>query len=50
VLDRLDLGERLRCESAGLVVVDGPPTCLDDLAAGVAAGRTDLVSTQEDRS
>jgi anthraniloyl-CoA monooxygenase len=50
VLDRLDLGERLRCETAGLVVVDGPPTCLDDLAAGVAAGRTDLVSTQEDRS
>ena len=50
VLDRLDLGERLRSETAGLVVVDGPPTCLDDLAAGVAAGRTDLVSTSEDRS
>jgi anthraniloyl-CoA monooxygenase len=50
VLDRLDLGERLRSETAGLVVVDGPSTCLDDLAAGVAAGRTDLVSTSEDRS
>jgi anthraniloyl-CoA monooxygenase len=43
LLDRLDLGERLRSETAGLVVVDGPATHLDDLAAGIAAGRADLV-------
>lgn len=43
VLTRLDLGERLRAETAGLVVVDGPASSLDELAAGVAAARTDLV-------
>jgi anthraniloyl-CoA monooxygenase len=43
VLTRLDLGERLRAETGGLTVVDGPATVLDDLAAGVVAGRADLV-------
>ena len=52
LLDRLDLGERLRSETTGLVVVDGPAIHLDDLAAGVAAGRADLVCplTPEDLS
>src|SRR5690606_10292029 len=31
LLTRLDLGERLRAETAGLVVVDGPSSSLDDL-------------------
>ncbi|MBC3191270.1 FAD-dependent monooxygenase [Pseudonocardia sp. C8] len=43
VLTRLDLGERVRAETGGLVVVDGPASCRDDLAAGVVAGRADLV-------
>jgi anthraniloyl-CoA monooxygenase len=43
VLTRLDVGERLRAETGGLTVVDGPVTLLDDLAAGVVAGRADLV-------
>jgi anthraniloyl-CoA monooxygenase len=43
LLTRLDLGERLRAETTGLVVVDGPSSFLDDLAAGIAAARTDLV-------
>ena len=43
VLNRLDLGERLRAETTGLVVVDGPATCAEDFAAGVAAARTHLV-------
>ncbi|GEL17642.1 FAD-dependent monooxygenase [Pseudonocardia asaccharolytica] len=43
LLTRLDVGERLRSESGGLVVVEGPTTFTEDLAAGVAAGRADLV-------
>jgi anthraniloyl-CoA monooxygenase len=43
VLTRLDVGERLRAETGALVVVDGPATSLDDLASGLASGRTDLV-------
>lgn len=43
LLTRLDLGERLRAETGGLVVVEGPADCRDDLAAGLAAGRADLV-------
>lgn len=43
LLTRLDMGERLRMETAGLVVVDGPASNLEDLAAGVAVARTDLV-------
>ena len=43
VLTRLDLGERLCAETTGLVVVDGPASSLDDLAAGVATARADLV-------
>ncbi|MBP2371061.1 FAD-dependent monooxygenase [Pseudonocardia parietis] len=43
VLTRLDVGERLRTETSGLVVVDGPASCRDDLAAGVVAARADLV-------
>jgi anthraniloyl-CoA monooxygenase len=43
VLTRLDVGERLRSETGGLVAVDGPTNCLEDLAAGVASARADLV-------
>ncbi|MGD9525709.1 FAD-dependent monooxygenase [Pseudonocardia sp.] len=43
VLTRLDVGERLRAETGALVVVDGLATSLDDLASGLASGRTDLV-------
>ncbi|MDD7965147.1 FAD-dependent monooxygenase [Actinomycetospora lemnae] len=43
VLTRLDVGERLREETGALVVVEGPPDTLGDLAAGLVAGRTDLV-------
>jgi anthraniloyl-CoA monooxygenase len=43
LLDRLDLGERLRIETGGLVVVEGDQAHRDDLAAGLAAGRADLV-------
>ncbi|MEV0364657.1 FAD-dependent monooxygenase [Nocardia fusca] len=43
LLTRLDLAERLRAETTGLVVVDGAAENLDDLAAGIAAARTDLV-------
>ncbi|WP_281690415.1 FAD-dependent monooxygenase [Pseudonocardia thermophila] len=52
LLDRLDLGERLRSETAGIVVVEGPAAHLADLAAGVASGRADLVcpTTQENPS
>ncbi|WP_149256905.1 FAD-dependent monooxygenase [Actinomadura sp. K4S16] len=42
LLTRLEIGERLRNETGALVVVDGPPSCTDDLAAGIASGRTDL--------
>ncbi|MFJ8748829.1 FAD-dependent monooxygenase [Streptomyces sp. NPDC102441] len=47
VLTRLDVGERLRTETNGLVVADGPATLTDELAAGVAAGRVDLVCPLE---
>ncbi|MGW5644661.1 hypothetical protein ACWEV3_12275 [Saccharopolyspora sp. NPDC003752] len=43
LLTRLDIGERLRTETGGLVVTDAPARFRDDIAAGVAAGRTDLV-------
>lgn len=43
LLTRLDLAERLRSESGGIVVVEGPPGFRDDLAAGLVSGRTDLV-------
>lgn len=45
VLTRLDIGERLRMETGGLVVVEAPEAWLDDLAAGIASARTDLVCT-----
>ncbi|MDQ4115782.1 MAG: FAD-dependent monooxygenase [Actinomycetota bacterium] len=43
LLTRLDIGERLRAETGGLVAVDGPDDYRDDLAAGLASGRADLV-------
>lgn len=43
VLTRLDLAERVRLEVGGLVVVAGPASSRDDLAAGLVSGRTDLV-------
>jgi anthraniloyl-CoA monooxygenase len=44
VLTRMDLAERVRTEAGGLIVVDGPAGLRDDLAAGLASGRADLVS------
>ncbi|MEU6698614.1 FAD-dependent monooxygenase [Pseudonocardia sp. NPDC046786] len=47
VLTRLDIGERLRAETDGLVVVEAGPGHRTDLAAGLASGRTDLVCTTD---
>jgi 2-polyprenyl-6-methoxyphenol hydroxylase-like FAD-dependent oxidoreductase len=48
LLTRMDLAERVRAEAGGLIVIDGPAGLRDDLAAGLASGRADLVSfTQE---
>jgi anthraniloyl-CoA monooxygenase len=44
VLTRMDLAERVRAEAGGLIVVEGPAGLRDDLAAGLASGRADLVS------
>ncbi|MGN9787884.1 FAD-dependent monooxygenase [Nonomuraea sp. ZG12] len=43
LLTRLEIGERLRNEIGALVVVEGPSSRMDDLAAGIASGRADLV-------
>lgn len=43
VLTRLDIGERLRAETDGFVVVEAPESLRDDLAAGLASARADLV-------
>ena len=43
VLDRLDLAERLRLETAAVVSVVAPVEYRVDLAAALVAGRTDLV-------
>jgi anthraniloyl-CoA monooxygenase len=50
VLTRLDVGERLRCETGGLVVVEAPRGMRDDLAAGLASARADLVCLLTDRT
>lgn len=44
VLDRLEMAERLRRDTAALVVVRAPDAFREDLAAGVACGRTHLVT------
>ncbi|MEB3023144.1 FAD-dependent monooxygenase [[Mycobacterium] crassicus] len=49
ILARLDLAERLRLEltaTDALIVVDGPPALLADLASGLVSARTDLISVQ----
>jgi anthraniloyl-CoA monooxygenase len=43
LLTRLELAERLRFAGA-LVVTEGPPELLADLAAGLASARTDLIA------
>ncbi|QJY44502.1 FAD-dependent monooxygenase [Pseudonocardia broussonetiae] len=43
LLTRLDVAERLRLRGQR-VVTEGPPELLPDLAAGLAAGRTDLIA------
>jgi anthraniloyl-CoA monooxygenase len=43
VLTRLDVGERVRAETGGLVVVEAPAGLRDDVAAGMASARADLV-------
>ena len=45
VLDRLDFAERLRLQLGVTVVVRAPREYLGDLAAGLLAGRTDLIET-----
>lgn len=45
LLDRLALAERLRIETGALVAVEGAVDFQADLAAGLAAGRCDLVAT-----
>ena len=49
VLDRLALGERIRLETGVLTVVEGPEELQDDLAAGLASGRVDLVAYEAAR-
>ncbi|MGW5645792.1 FAD-dependent monooxygenase [Saccharopolyspora sp. NPDC003752] len=44
LLTRLDLAERIRTETGGLVVVEGPAELRDDFAAGLVSARTDLVA------
>lgn len=48
LLSVLDLGERLRREAGGLVVVSAPESLLPDLAAGVVSGRADLIAFDEE--
>ncbi len=48
LLTRLDLAERLRLAGAR-VVVEGPAELLPDLAAGLAAARTDLIALEGSR-
>ena len=50
VLDRLDFAERLRLELGATVVVQAPARYLPDLAAGLVAGRTDLIDAITDRA
>jgi anthraniloyl-CoA monooxygenase len=47
VLDRLDFAERLRLEIGATVIVQAPARYLPDLAAGLVAGRVDLIDTTE---
>ena len=48
LLTRMDLAERVRAETGGLVVIDGPAGLRDDLAAGLVSGRADLISFTEE--
>lgn len=48
LLSVLDLGERLRREVGGLVVVSAPESLLPDLAAGLVSGRTDLIALDKE--
>jgi hypothetical protein len=50
VLTRMDLAERLRAETGGLVVVEAPAAWRDDLAAGLVSARLDLVRFTEEES
>ncbi|MGK3207976.1 FAD-dependent monooxygenase [Amycolatopsis sp. MEPSY49] len=43
LLTRLDLAERVRLETGGIVLVAGPAALRDDLAAGLVSARTDLI-------
>jgi hypothetical protein len=47
VLDRLDFAERLRLELGATVIVQAPARYLPDLAAGLVAGRIDLIDTTD---
>jgi anthraniloyl-CoA monooxygenase len=49
VLTRLDVGERLRAETGGLVV-EAPEILRDDLAVGLASARADLACPVPDRA
>ncbi|GAA1390340.1 hypothetical protein GCM10009613_30760 [Pseudonocardia kongjuensis] len=48
LLTRLDLAERVRCETGVLTAVQGTAGLRDDLAAGLISGRTDLVALTEE--
>ncbi|MGD9525857.1 FAD-dependent monooxygenase [Pseudonocardia sp.] len=50
VLTRMDLAERLRAETGGLVVVEAPAGCRDDLAAGLVSARMDLIHLTGEKS
>ena len=47
LLDRLELAERLRLETDGLVAADCPVQYVDDAVIAIAAGRVDLISLEE---
>ncbi|MBB5153644.1 FAD-dependent monooxygenase [Saccharopolyspora phatthalungensis] len=50
VLTRMELAERLRLETGGLVVVQAPQGLVPDLAAGLASGRMDLIAFDEEHA
>ncbi|YCN57637.1 FAD-dependent monooxygenase [Rhodococcus erythropolis] len=50
VFTRLDLAERLRRRSGSLLVVEAPSSCREDIAAGLASARIDLVFFDEAES
>ena len=48
LLDRLELGERLRLETGALVSASCPARYIDDGIIAIAAGRVDLIAAEQD--